>query len=169
MKVLTLGIGQLFVLLIICGFSVSKKAEEVIQDPSAVSQGSLLIESSTGHFQQLPLLDTQVTLKISGITARATVKQFFQNQSEDFVEATYIFPLPEDSAVDHMSMIIGNRIIIGEIKEKNEAKKIYQRAKHQGKKTALLEQKRANIFKSKVANIAPGETIQINIEYLWLT
>jgi len=157
--------GTVFLLFILVSFIEQNHADEMIQDTSEVSHGSLLVAMDNGYYQQLPLLDTQVNLKISGMVARATVKQFFQNQTEDFIEAIYVFPLPEDSAVDHMSMLIGERRIIGEIKEKSEAKKIYQQAKQEGKKTALLEQKRPNIFTTKIANIAPGETVEISIEY----
>jgi len=146
--------------------STSKStAEEFLQSPADVTHGSLLVQDSRGKYQQLPLLDTQVTIRVSGMIARATVKQFFENDSGKFIEASYIFPLPEDSAVDHMSMLVGERRIIGEIKEKAEARKIYQQARKQGKKAALLEQKRANLFISKVANIGPGETIEVSIEY----
>ena len=69
----------------------------------------------------------------------------------------YVFPLPSNSAVDHLDMIIGKRIIEGQIKERKEAKKIYNKAKQAGKKASLIEQQRPNIFTAKVANIGPGE------------
>jgi len=159
---------RLVTVLIAIGIIVSASkstADEYLQSPSEVTHGSLLVKDSRERYQQLPLLDTQVTIKVSGLIARVTVQQFFENDSGEFIEATYIFPLPEDSAVDNMSMLIGERKIIGEIKEKVEARKIYQKARQQGKKTALLEQKRANLFTSQVANIAPGETVEVSIEY----
>ncbi|MCP4271054.1 MAG: marine proteobacterial sortase target protein [Gammaproteobacteria bacterium] len=159
---------KLITILIAIGVFVSASkstAEEFLQSPADVTHGSLLIKDSRERVQQLPLLDTQVTIKVSGLIARVTVKQFFENNSGEFIEANYIFPLPEDSAVDHMSMLIGDRRIIGEIKEKTEARKIYQQARQQGKKTALLEQKRSNLFISKIANISPGETVEVSIEY----
>ena len=166
MKIVKMSISSIFFLFILFNVTAQHtQADEMYNSPSEVSQGSLLVRNENGYFKTLPLLDTQVKLSISGLIARATVKQFFENTSEDFIEATYLFPLPEDSAVDHMDLLIGERRIIGEIKEKSAAKKIYQQAKKQGKKTALLEQKRANIFTTKVANIAPGETIEITIEY----
>jgi Ca-activated chloride channel family protein len=50
---------------------------------------------------------------------------------------------------------IGNRIIKSEIKEKGEAKKIYVEATRAGKKAALVEQSRPNLFTQHVSNIAP--------------
>ena len=118
MKIFRMSIGSIILLFILFIYSNQHKSAEVFQNISEVGQGSLLVKTDSGTFQSMPLLDTQVKLKISGMIARATVKQFFQNQSEEFIEATYIFPLPEDSAVDHMNMLIGERRIIGEIKRK---------------------------------------------------
>ncbi|RLA04210.1 MAG: marine proteobacterial sortase target protein [Gammaproteobacteria bacterium] len=165
MKIFKIGILSVGLFLIITSFTRGYLGAERIHSFSEAEQGSLLVKTDQGYFQQLPLLDTQVELNVSGMIARATVKQFFQNQGQEFIEATYVFPLPEDSAVDHLTMTIGERHIVGKIKEKSEAKRIYIQAKKSGKKTALLEQKRANIFKTNVANIAPGEMVQITIEY----
>ncbi|MDQ2732639.1 MAG: VWA domain-containing protein, partial [Armatimonadota bacterium] len=90
----------------------------------------------------------------------------FRNPSSGPVEAIYTFPLPHDAAVDGMSMQIGDRIIKGEIKRKEEAREIYEAAKAAGKSTALLDQERPNIFTQSVANIMPGNAIQVTISYV---
>ncbi|WPE17158.1 marine proteobacterial sortase target protein [Candidatus Thioglobus autotrophicus] len=110
-------------------------------------------------------LDTKVQMNITGTINRVSLEQSFTNPSNDWVEGVYVFPLPTDSAVDHLTMHVGNRIIEGQIKERKEAKKIYNKAKKAGKKASLIEQQRSNIFTTKVANIGPGETVKIAIEY----
>ena len=110
-------------------------------------------------------LDTKVQMDITGSINRVTVKQSFTNPSNEWAEGVYVFPLPEDSAVDQLRMYIDERIIEGQIHEKKEAKKIYEKAKQEGKSASLVEQQRPNIFTSSVANIAPGGTITIAIEY----
>jgi Ca-activated chloride channel family protein len=85
--------------------------------------------------------------------------------SKHWDNALYVFPLPEDSAVDHLLMTVGERKIEGQIKEKTEAKKVYLQAKAQGKKASLVAQQRPNMFSSSIANIGPGETIEVSIEY----
>ena len=102
---------------------------------------------------------------MSGPTARARVTQIFQNPTSGWVEAVYVYPLPEGGAVDTLKMVIGDRIVIGDIKEKQEAKQIYEQAKAAGHKAALIEQERPNIFTNSVANIGPGETVLVQIEY----
>ncbi|VAW70266.1 Inter-alpha-trypsin inhibitor domain protein [hydrothermal vent metagenome] len=131
-----------------------------------ISEGSLLLKTNNrNQYLQIPLLNTRVDIDISGMVVRSHVKQRFTNNSPNWVEAVYVFPLPENAAVDFMRMHIGEHVIEAKIREKQQAIKIYQQAKQQGKKTALLEQQRANMFTSSVANIGPGESITIEIEY----
>jgi Vault protein inter-alpha-trypsin. len=110
-------------------------------------------------------LDTKVRMDITGVINRVTVEQIFTNPSNEWVEGVYVFPLPEDSAVDHLTMFVNERIIEGQIKEREEAKKTYEKAKSEGKSASLVEQQRPNIFTTSVANIAPGATIGIAIQY----
>ena len=131
-----------------------------------ISHGSLLLKTqTTGEFLQIPLLHSNVNMNISGLVSRTHIKQKFKNSSDNWIEAVYVFPLPETAAVDHLRMYIGDRVINGEIKERAQAKRIYETAKRQGIKTSLIEQERPNLFTNSVANIGPGETIVIEIEY----
>ena len=128
--------------------------------------GSLLIESSqAGQYHLAPTVNTNVNMDISGLIARVQVTQHFTNPSAEWINGIYVFPLPERAAVDHMKMIIGERIIEGKIKERTEAKKIYTQAKLEGKKASLVEQERPNIFTNSVANIGPNEKVSVTIEY----
>ncbi len=131
-----------------------------------VSEGSLLLKTARpGMYQQVPILHTEVDMRISGMIVRTQIKQSFRNPGQEWVEGIYVFPLPEQAAVDHMRMHIGRRVIEGVIKEKQEAKRIYEQAKREGKKAALTEQERPNMFTNSVANIGPGETVVVEIEY----
>jgi len=111
-------------------------------------------------------IKTEVSAFLSGLTANVKYIQHFKNDSDNWQEAVYVFPLPENAAVNYFKLSVGEKIIIGEIKEKQEAQKIYKQAKSQGKKTALLNQQRNNLFRQKIANIAPQEELQIEIHYL---
>ena len=111
------------------------------------------------------LLSSHADMKISGLINQVDVIQTFKNEHYEGVNARYVFPLPDESAVYKLEMKIGERTILGEIKEKQTAKKIYRQAQKQGKKASLITQKRANVFVSQVANIPPGEQITIKISY----
>lgn len=110
-------------------------------------------------------LGSDMDVTISGSIARVRVTQVFRNTSSDWMEATYLYPLPEEAAVDSLKMVVGQKVIIGEIKKRQEAREIYETAKADGKKVGLVEQQRPNMFSNSVANIGPGETVMVVIEY----
>ncbi|NQZ12381.1 MAG: marine proteobacterial sortase target protein [Algicola sp.] len=129
-------------------------------------QGRLVFSTdSDGEYQLAPTLKTDVAMTITGMIARVKVTQHFTNPSQQWVNGVYTFPLPEMSAVDHLTMHIGERTIQGLIQEKQKAKRMFQKAKIQGKKASLVEQHRPNIFSNNVANIGPDETVIVEIEY----
>ncbi len=120
----------------------------------------------TGSSQWVaPRLESQVDIKVTGPIVRVVLSQTFTNPAQYWAEGIYVFPLPENAAVDHMRMQIGERIIEGQIKERAAAKKVYQQAKQSGHRASLVEQERSNIFTTSVANIPPGMSITVIIEY----
>ncbi|MCF3574536.1 VIT domain-containing protein [Planktothrix agardhii] len=127
--------------------------------------GNLYVQSETKS-QVFPLKQTQVKAKISGNVSQVEVSQTFENPFKEPLEAIYVFPLPDQAAVDQMVIKIGDRTIKSKIETREDAKEIYQRAKAQGRTTALLEQERDNIFTQSVANIQPGEQISVTIRYI---
>ena len=134
--------------------------------PNDMTAGSLLLKSNEqGKYIAAPAVASDYTVTISGPTGRTVVTQQFYNPSESWVEGVYVFPLPENSAVDTLKIVSGTRVIVGEVKEKQEAKVIYEEAKNQGEAAALLEQDRPNMFTNSVANIGPHEKVLVQIEY----
>ncbi len=133
--------------------------------PGQMQSGTLLLRMRAGY-RIATRMTTDIDLRVSGLVARVSVRQEFLNDGPDWVEAVYVFPLPDDAAVDRLRMHIGERFIEGEIREKEQASKEYKQAKSAGKKASLVEQQRANLFTTSIANIGPGEKITIDIEYL---
>jgi Ca-activated chloride channel family protein len=127
--------------------------------------GGLYVQSADQKQLSFPLKHTEVLAKIAGNLARVEVTQSFENPFANPLEAIYIFPLPDESAVDNMEIKIGDKIIKGAIKKREEAKQIYEEAKQQGKTAGLLEQERDNVFTQSLANIKPGEQIDVTIRY----
>ena len=122
------------------------------------------VTDSTGNL--LPLAHTDVVADLRGHVADVEVKQTFRNESQDVIEVVYAFPLPENAAVSRMRMQIGDRVIESDIMERAAARETYEGAKKAGHTAALLEQERPNIFTQSVANIAPGEDIDVVIRYV---
>jgi Ca-activated chloride channel family protein len=145
--------------------SILHRSESYIK-PSQVREGSLLFKTvNSGQYVLAPQLQTDVKIEITGMVAFARVIQEFENPGDEWLEGVYVFPLPEDAAVSHLTMDVGDRVIEGVIKEREEAKKIYTKAKKEGKKASLLEQERPNVFMMSVANIGPHEKIRVELEY----
>ncbi|REJ75611.1 MAG: VWA domain-containing protein [Acidobacteria bacterium] len=132
-----------------------------------VTQGSLEVIDSEGKVSsKVPLKHTDVNAEISGFLSRVTVKQHFENNFARQIEAKYVFPLPQNAAVDSLTMRIGERTVRGKIMKRDEANEVYEAAKSNGQIASLLDQERPNIFTQSVANILPGEKIIIEISYV---
>jgi Ca-activated chloride channel family protein len=132
-----------------------------------VTEGTLFASNSRGkQLGACPLKNTAVDVEISGFVARVRVVQDFQNTFSVPIEAVYTFPLSQNSAVDEMTMTVGTRTIRSKIMKREEARKVYETAKADGKTASLLDQERANIFTQSVANIMPGESVKIEISYV---
>jgi len=161
-----LAAGLAISLTLLCLTAASAPASAGERRPQDSTQGSLwLRDEQNKPYQAAPTLDTSVKMDITGMLARVQVRQTFHNPGYRWAEGIYVFPLPEQAAVDHLRMVIGERIIEGQIKERVQAQKTYQQAKQAGQRASLVEQERSNIFTNSLANIAPGESISVEIEY----
>lgn len=124
-----------------------------------------IIISDSADIENFPLLKTEVDANIAGVIADVTVTQSYKNDGDKKIEAIYVFPASVNAAVYSMKMQIGDRTINAKIKEKQEARQIYEDAKKEGKSASLLEQLKPNIFKMNVANIMPGDLIEVELKY----
>jgi Ca-activated chloride channel family protein len=160
---LWIAVPALLFTLLILATSGSRKAEAA----PAQTAGSLEILGKKGEVTgACPLKHTEVRGAISGFLARVTVTQVFENSASQKIEAVYVFPLPQDAAVDDMTIQVGDRTVRGVIKKREEARAIYEKAKQTGHVAALLDQERPNIFTQSVANIMPGEQVTVTISYV---
>ncbi|NOQ79039.1 MAG: marine proteobacterial sortase target protein, partial [Gammaproteobacteria bacterium] len=147
--------------------TTTQENKEQIISINQVNAGRLLFQTDNKHYYQPALLlKTDMSMEVNGMVAKVNVKQHFKNTSDQWVEGTYVFPLPENAAVNKMQIQIGERIIKGTIKEKKEARIIYQQARAAGKQASLVEQERPNLFTNSISNIAPDTEIIIEITYL---
>ncbi|MEA3023372.1 MAG: Ca-activated chloride channel, partial [Alphaproteobacteria bacterium] len=133
--------------------------------PGEMRAGALLLRHEGERFGEAPLVATDADLTVSGPTARARITQLFHNPTDRWVEAVYVYPLPEGGAVDTLKMVVGERIVVADVKERKTAQAIYAQAKAEGRKATLMEQERPNVFTNSVANIGPGESVLVQIEY----
>lgn len=115
-----------------------------------------------------PLKHTAITAKVGGMMAEYEVEQVFENPFDTPIEAVYVFPLGDDGAVSGYQMTIGERTITGEIRKREDARRVYEEARASGHTAGLVEQQKPNLFTQHVANIAPRETVRIKLTYVEL-
>ncbi len=132
----------------------------------AFGQGTLEAAADEGASRPFVLEHTDVVAEVTGFVSAVTVTQRFKNPFEKPVEAVYVFPLPENAAVDEMTLTAGTRVIRATIQKREEARRQYEEAKSQGRRAALLDQERPNIFTQSVANLLPGESVEVSLRYV---
>ncbi|MBV8756272.1 MAG: VWA domain-containing protein [Deltaproteobacteria bacterium] len=158
----------------VVGVDLEVSANFAAMDEVPVSGGELRlvaprpVHDADGRTQQaigFPLRHTDIHARVAGPEALYTVTQTFENPFDEPIDAVYVFPLGDEAAVTRYSITIGDRTIAGEIQTKEQARKTYEVAKAKGHTAALLEQEKRNIFKQKIANIAPHEQIAVQMQY----
>lgn len=117
------------------------------------------------NYQNAILLNSSANVEVNGLVANVTLTQSFINQSDNTVNGLFVFPLPENSAVNHLHIQVADRIIEGKVMEKHQAKKVFEQAKRSGKKASLVVQHRPNLFTNHIANIAAHEQVTVTIKY----
>ena len=161
-------VGLTLILFFVFSASGPLRAEYSPKQPSInldeVESGQLLMRAGD-ELSSAILLSTDIKVSVAGSSSRTIVSQRFINTGETWAEGVYVFPIGQNAAVDTLKLRIGDRFIEGQIKEKQQAKVIYKEAKAEGKKTALIEQQKPNLFTNKIANIGPGEIVVVQIEF----
>src|ERR1700687_2868199 len=124
-----------------------KSSPLIVAAQARETPGSLQVLDSSGKPKAVcPLKHTDIKAEISGFLSRVVVMQEFQNPFNEKIEAVYTFPLPQNAAVDDMTMTVGDRTVRGKILRREEAQAVYDAAKSNGQVASLLDQERPNIF-----------------------
>lgn len=127
-----------------------------------------VVRDANPELDPLPLREVAVHADISGVVADVTMTQLWENTGPTPISATYVFPLSSKAAVHALEMRVGGRRIVATIKEREAARKTFEDAKAKGLTATLLEQSRPNLFTSEIANVQPGEVIEVELRYFEL-
>lgn len=125
----------------------------------------LYVAGGDSEAERLPLKETSAEVQIAGVIAKVKVRQVFANSGSKPIEAIYVFPASTRAAVHGMRMKIGERTVEAKIEKAQAAREQYQQAREDGKRASLLEQQRPNVFTMNVANIMPGDRIEVQLDY----
>ena len=124
-----------------------------------------VIEHGDPLVDQLPLQSTQVDVAITDVVAEVTVTQVYENRGKRAINTKYVFPASTRAAVHGLSMKIRDQVIEAKIQERQQAQKTFESAKQAGKTATLLEEQRPNVFTMSLANVMPGDRIEVTLKY----
>jgi len=154
-----------FALLAVAVAFTSAVAQEQEKEPEDKTLAPYFVVKGDPSVDHLPLKDTRVDISVSGVIADVKVRQIYRNEGARPINASYVFPASTRAAVYSMRMQLGDEIIVAKIKEREQAKQEFEKAKEEGKSASLLEQQRPNVFAMSLANIMPQEQVEIELRY----
>ncbi|MGC8120329.1 marine proteobacterial sortase target protein [Marinobacter sp. VGCF2001] len=132
----------------------------------AEQPGQLYLVDQKSAWQEPALvLDSRFDVQVTGLLAQTRLTRTFRNTSDVWQEGVFVFPLPEQASVYGLTMTVGDRRIVGQLQPRARARQEYEKAKQAGQKAATVEQNRPNLFTSRIANIAPGEEVTVDVQY----
>lgn len=122
---------------------------------------------STGE-NPVPLTGIHVDGKITGRAAKVKVSQRYFNIEDSPIEAVYKFPLPEQASICGFRVMIGEKLLVGEVEEREKAFRLYDQALEKGDGAYLLDEERPNIFTLSVGALPSKTAAVIEIEFVTL-
>lgn len=135
-------------------------APEIQQLPAGEDAGLGTMRTERGN---LPLETLDVHARITGLLAHTELTQGFHNPYDQPLEATYVFPLPDRAAVTGMRMTADDRVVEAVLSEREQARTAYEQAISAGRRAAIAEQERPDVFTMRVGNILPGERVTVTL------
>ncbi|MFP6769906.1 MAG: VIT domain-containing protein, partial [Planctomycetaceae bacterium] len=142
---------------------ITSRQLPVLDLPTTADEGAGfgVLETERGC---LPLTAMDVRTQVSGLWCRTRLEQTFRNASDGPIEATYVFPLPDRAAVHRCVLLVGDRRVEGELRERAAARAAYDGAIAAGHRAAIAEEDRSGVFSLRAGNIPAGETVRVEFE-----
>src|SRR4051794_20234894 len=114
----------------------------------------------------VPLDGVSIDAELSTLCARVVITERFVNRETKPIEAVYVFPLEEGAAVCGFQAIIDGTLVVGEVKEREQAFRMYDEAMEKGHGAYLLDEERADVFQASVGNLPPGKEVLLKLTYV---
>lgn len=121
-------------------------------------------EADTPVQREAITLATEVDVRIDGLLADVTLTQRFRNPSDRWQHARYLLPMPEQAVVRSLRIDVGSRTIHGRVRERDEAQAAFAAARQAGQIASLVAATRPNLFTTHIANVPPGDDIDVVID-----
>ena len=155
------------VLLTIClGISSAVSAQGVIvPGPCRRCPGPPIVRPPDNLPRALPVKSIKIDTKISSQVATTHVEQVFRNNTGFVLEGTYFFPIPETASIAEFAIWDGDRRLVGEVRTREEARRIYDEIVRRQRDPGLLEYAGKDLFQASIFPIPPNSDKKLEITY----
>src|SRR4029077_17148467 len=106
--------------------------------------------------RSLPIKSIKIDTKISSQVATTHVEQIFRNDTDATLEGTYLFPIPEQASITEFAIWDGDRRLVGEVRSREEARRIYDEIVRRQRDPGLLEYAGKDMFQASIFPIPPN-------------
>ena len=115
--------------------------------------------------RSLPIKSIKIDTKISSQVATTHIEQIFRNDSDAVLEGTYFFPIPEQASITEFAIWDGDRRLVGEVRSREEARRIYDEIVRRQRDPGLLEYAGKNLFQASIFPIPPHSDKKLELTY----
>ncbi|HEX8843859.1 MAG TPA: VIT and VWA domain-containing protein [Pyrinomonadaceae bacterium] len=113
----------------------------------------------------LPVKSVKIDTKITGQVATTHVEQIFRNDTDAILEGTYIFPIPETASIVEFAIWEGDRKLVGEVRSREEARRIYDEIVRRQRDPGLLEYAGKDLFQASIFPIPAHSDKKLELTY----
>ncbi len=115
--------------------------------------------------RSLPIKSIKIDTKILSQVATTHVEQVFRNDTDATLEGTYLFPIPDEAAIAEFAIWDGDRRLVGEVRSREEARRIYDEIVRRQRDPGLLEYAGKNLFQASIYPIPPHSDKKLELTY----
>ena len=115
--------------------------------------------------RSLPVKSIKIETKISSQVATTHVEQVFRNDTDATLEGTYFFPIPDHASITEFAIWEGNQRLVGEVRSREEARRIYDEIVRRQRDPGLLEYAGKNLFQASIFPIPPHSDKKLELKY----
>src|SRR6187431_664862 len=145
--------------------SVARAQGVIVPGPCRRCPTPPIVERPTALPRALPVKSIKIDTKISSQVATTHVEQVFRNDTGVMLEGTYLFPIPESASIAEFAIWDGDRRLVGEVRSREEARRIYDEIVRRQRDPGLLEYAGKDLFQASIFPILPHSDKKLEITY----
>ena len=115
--------------------------------------------------RSLPVKSIKIDIRITSQVATTHVEQVFRNDTNATLEGIYFFPIPEQASITEFAIWEGDRRLVGEVRSREEARRIYDEIVRRQRDPGLLEYAGKNLFQASIFPIPPHSDKKLELKY----